>query len=97
MREGLELRVSASGVKLRQLREMRVVVGEIEAVHLGARKDQKVRKRNSQTCRPTSICQPNGSLPHCRRDLVVGKQSLIVAERLTLGVVRDPSPQLESH
>jgi len=36
-------------------------------------------------------------MPDLSRDLVVGKQRLISAKRLALGVVGDATPQLEAH
>ena len=39
----------------------------------------------------------NGTIPGLRGDLVVGKQSLIAAESLSLDIVGDPAPQLKPH
>jgi hypothetical protein len=86
-----------SRVKLFKLGEMAVVVREIEPVLLCARKDQEIGERSGHTCSPSAIRESDGAFPDCGRDLVVGKECLVVPERFSLGVICDTAPQLKSY
>ena len=76
---------------------MGVVVRDVETVDPGARKNDEVRKRDGHTRRAGTIGELHRPMPDLRRDLVVGKQRLVTAKRLALGVVGDATPQFESH
>src|SRR5215204_2814290 len=76
---------------------MRVIVRDLEAMDLGARKDEEVGEGNGHSGCPGAICELNRPMPDFSRDLVVGQQRLITAKRLALGGGGDATPQFESY